>query len=506
MIWITAIILVILIGVFFFAAKNVIDELKNQELESYRNVQSLLAKQTAENIETAINLIIEDLEVTRGEEELLSGNEDKEQIIIDRIQGRLDHFVDSSYFLNELGHVQVRSPFKESYKGIIKDYSQKPGVKEVLEGSDTTVSKIFQTGSNKTSFSVVTPVKKDGDLKGAIRTNLHLETILNKYILPTADGEKRHSHLIIDEFIYEENGKIRKADNGLIESIRKGTPIGFTGYSISENNIELVTTIYPFKIGNSNWAIFIATPKEAIFENISENVRKIWIFTGSLIVGLIILGIVVNLILTKSLQNEVKRKTKEIKKINKNLEKLVLKRTAQIKKQSIELENLNKGLEGTVNIRTKELKGKVSELEKTRLATLNMLEDLDETNKHLQDLDKAKSNFLNIVSHELKTPLTAMFAYLDILEDYKGDFTEEENKSLDAIRRNSRQLKNLINNILEVSRIEAGKFEIVNSDINPIDKISDVIENLKPLAENKGVKLIAKTDQNLNNIFTDEQC
>lgn len=162
-------------------------------------------------------------------------------------------------------------------------------------------------------------------------------------------------------------------------------------------------------------------------------------------------------------------------------------------------------LEKEVGKKTSELNNYIGELEKTRTATLNMLEDLKETNDHLKDLDKAKSNFLNIVSHELKTPLTAMFAYLDILKDLGTNLTEDEKKSINAIRRNSDQLKSLINNILEISRIEAGKFELINSEINPIEKIGTIVENLKPLAENKGLALKTNVDKKTPKMITDEQ-
>lgn len=164
-----------------------------------------------------------------------------------------------------------------------------------------------------------------------------------------------------------------------------------------------------------------------------------------------------------------------------------------------------KSLEIEVKKKTKELGAKVNELKKTKTAVLNMMEDLKETNEHLKDLDKAKSNFLNIVSHELKTPLTAMFAYLDIMDDLNNNLTKEELKAFDAIRRNSKQLKGLIDNILEISRIAAGKFELINTEINLKERINSAVENLTPLAENKGIKLLANLENSPEKIFSDEQ-
>lgn len=173
----------------------------------------------------------------------------------------------------------------------------------------------------------------------------------------------------------------------------------------------------------------------------------------------------------------------------------------EIKLNSKELEKEKSNLKNKTN----ELNKYVVELERTRTATVNMLEDLKETNEHLKDMDKIKSNFLNIVSHELKTPLTAIFAYLDILKDMEKNLTDDQKKGFDAIKRNSDQLKGIINNILEISRIEAGKFELIITKINPIEKIRNTLQNLKPLVERKGLKFQMEVDKNLTKMETDEQ-
>jgi len=164
-----------------------------------------------------------------------------------------------------------------------------------------------------------------------------------------------------------------------------------------------------------------------------------------------------------------------------------------------EEERREKILEREVRKKTRELKRKLKEAEEARKATMNILEDLDEANKklieknrELRELDKAKSNFLNIVSHELKTPLTAISAHLDVLDDMKSNFTEEELRSLDAIKRNKDQLKMLINNILELARIEAKRFELSKTKVDLKELIDEVISEVRILAEKKGLKIITK--------------
>jgi len=159
---------------------------------------------------------------------------------------------------------------------------------------------------------------------------------------------------------------------------------------------------------------------------------------------------------------------------------------ASEKKKSLELKR-------EVNKKTRELNIKVEDLKRAKAAILNMMEDMSMANEGLKELDQAKSNFLNVVSHELKTPLTAIYAHLDLLDDLKSNLTEKELKSLDTIKRNSHQLKMLIENILEISRIEAGKFELNFEKLDLNDAVLEVIKNLKILADKKNIKLAANS-------------
>ena len=177
--------------------------------------------------------------------------------------------------------------------------------------------------------------------------------------------------------------------------------------------------------------------------------------------------------------------------------------SVMIKKSRDDMKEYSKNLELKVEERTTELKVRMADLENSRKAALNIMDDLSESNQHLKDLDKAKTDFLNMASHELKTPLTAMSAYLDVLEDYNAQYNKEQLGGLDAIKRNSNQLKILINNILEVSRIASGKFELNKNEVDVEKKINMEVTNLRILANNKGIRLNTKIDK-LPIITTDE--
>jgi PAS domain S-box-containing protein len=114
--------------------------------------------------------------------------------------------------------------------------------------------------------------------------------------------------------------------------------------------------------------------------------------------------------------------------------------------------------------------------------------------ERMKEMDIAKTNFLNMVSHELKTPITAIFAHLDVIGDMKSNLNEQELKSITAIKRNSNNLRMLIENILEISRVESGRFELVIEKINLSDIIENVINDMQILAEQKGLKVVSRVN------------
>lgn len=167
------------------------------------------------------------------------------------------------------------------------------------------------------------------------------------------------------------------------------------------------------------------------------------------------------------------------------------------------LESKKDDLEIEVTRKTLDLKKNISDLKKTKTAMLNMMDDLNIANENLKELDKAKGEFLNMVSHELKTPLTAIIAHLGVLDDMKGNLAKEELESFEAIKRNSHNLKILISNILEISRMEAGKFELTKVSMDLKKVINEAIENLKILAKQKNI--ILKTEiGSIPKIFADD--
>ena len=124
------------------------------------------------------------------------------------------------------------------------------------------------------------------------------------------------------------------------------------------------------------------------------------------------------------------------------------------------------------------------------LQSASFTQELKATNRKLQKLERLKSEFISIVSHELRTPLTAIKNAMDIILSGKaGEMSENIEKFVTMGKRNAVRLSGIINDLLDISKIEAGKmdfkFEITN--IEPV--IEYVKSNLTVMAKEKGLNI-----------------
>src|SRR6185437_8654714 len=102
----------------------------------------------------------------------------------------------------------------------------------------------------------------------------------------------------------------------------------------------------------------------------------------------------------------------------------------------------------------------------------------------------AKSRFLANMSHELRTPLNAIIGFSEILVDRTfGELTDKQSKHVGHILTSGRHLLQLINDILDLAKIEAGRLELAYESFDPISAVGDVICTVRPLAAKKQITL-----------------
>jgi signal transduction histidine kinase/CHASE3 domain sensor protein len=124
------------------------------------------------------------------------------------------------------------------------------------------------------------------------------------------------------------------------------------------------------------------------------------------------------------------------------------------------------------------------------LAKATIFKALEGAHEKLMELDTLKDDFISIASHELRTPLGAIGGYLDML--LEGDFGVLSPKVMFAItevNKATKRLTDLVNEMLDISRIEQGRLEINNSIFDLCNVYAEVIQSFRPAAEEKGIRL-----------------
>jgi signal transduction histidine kinase len=122
--------------------------------------------------------------------------------------------------------------------------------------------------------------------------------------------------------------------------------------------------------------------------------------------------------------------------------------------------------------------------------------ELGLANEKLKELDRMKSDFVSHVSHELRTPLTAIKGAVDlILREVPGPLNEKQTRYLNRVRTNSQHLTGLINDLLDLSKIESGKIELATARVSLGGLVHEVVETLRPVAAQKAITLEVTTPE-----------
>lgn len=163
------------------------------------------------------------------------------------------------------------------------------------------------------------------------------------------------------------------------------------------------------------------------------------------------------------------------------LKRQIAVRTAELRRSSQE----NARLYTEVRRRAENLEGRVAE----RTAELTQANtELAVARDQAQAADRLKSAFLATMSHELRTPLNSIIGFTGILlQELPGPLTTEQRTQLEMVRGSARHLLALINDVLDISKIEAGQMEVVRESFDLRASLAKVAGIMRPLAEKKGL-------------------
>ncbi|HVV52650.1 MAG TPA: ATP-binding protein, partial [Polyangia bacterium] len=124
--------------------------------------------------------------------------------------------------------------------------------------------------------------------------------------------------------------------------------------------------------------------------------------------------------------------------------------------------------------------------------------ELEARSRHTEEVDRLKNAFIANMSHEIRTPLNSVLALTELLrEGVAGPLTVDQRKYLQVIERNGQALLHLINDVLDLSRIETGHLEMDVQDVDLAPQVELVASALSPLAAAKNVDLSVKLPPDL---------
>ena len=150
-----------------------------------------------------------------------------------------------------------------------------------------------------------------------------------------------------------------------------------------------------------------------------------------------------------------------------------------------EINELNKSLQRRIDEATKELRF---------------------SNRQLQRLDEAKNEFISMASHQLRTPLTSIKGYLDMmLEGDLGKISPTQRAVLREAFSSSERMVRLINDFLNVSRLQTGKFTIDKQSVDIVQILRDEVSLLKVVADQRSVEMVLKIDKKIPSLAVDSE-
>lgn len=242
-----------------------------------------------------------------------------------------------------------------------------------------------------------------------------------------------------------------------------------------------------YRLGELAGAISVMMPMDIFISNFKASSYRHFGFT-MLLLG-IILGCVymlLNRLVTNPLA-QLKEAAIQVGQGNWQINLDQIKAKGEIKELALQFQDMASqlgrlygDLEGEVDKRTQELSLANQELQGKQIA-------LESANRELSTLNQHKSQFLATISHELRTPLTAIIAFAELMEKQLPTEDDLNRQNVKEIRSNGENLLVLINDLLDLAQIEAGRYELRVETMDLIDVIDSVERVIQPLAYKKQI-------------------
>ncbi len=170
------------------------------------------------------------------------------------------------------------------------------------------------------------------------------------------------------------------------------------------------------------------------------------------------------------------------------------------------LEELVKDRTTTLEDTNAKLQSEIEERSRAENELRTALEELAVARDRAEAADRLKSAFLATMSHELRTPLNSIIGFTGILrQGLPGPINDEQKKQLEMVQNSADHLLALINDVLDISKIEAGQLKVASTPFDLRTAVLKTVQTMRPLAEKKGLDIAVEIDHTIGTITSDHR-
>lgn len=163
-------------------------------------------------------------------------------------------------------------------------------------------------------------------------------------------------------------------------------------------------------------------------------------------------------------------------------------------------------LHGLLAARDADIEALREELNETNKGVVALYAELDDKASQLRDANDLKSRFLSYMSHEFRTPLTSMSSITGILlSRLDGPLTAEQQKQVEFIRSSARELTEMVNDLLDLAKVEAGRITISPEWFEMVDLFAALRGMFKPIAATTSIALVFDEPKGEIKLYTDDK-
>jgi len=427
--------------------------------EQFTHQQLLLSKQMSTGIEEFLNQKTINIEILANHISDTPPDEMITEFMNVYYHSRGIHVIE---FINESGVITMGYPFEDIPVGYdLYEHDRAYTFEKARDNKKTYIARPFPLFEGGLGVTIWSPVYDGDEFKGVVLAIIRLSDISNRFLQTYDSPEEVY---VVDEFgtiLYDSADRYRVGVN-FIDAVNETNPRLLqilneqmngsegTGYYFESNTSKKKLVAYsPIKWRNRLWSVAVVSPQSDVDDLIYSVYVKQVGFIGLSGGFIVLFSLSIILLLTrwnKSLELEVASKTSEISKSN---------------------------------------------------------ELLKRANKKLMELDKLKSDFVSMVSHELKTPLTPMKTSAEfLLQDDPDPDTRRE--MLELIVRNIDRQTRMVNDMLDISRIESGRMRFRKEMMDLGETINSAIETIKKQSEEMELNITVDIPPGLTKINADK--